>query len=260
MKNRSAIICLFMTFTLAGFPARLISADILTHVSVVSADDFLASPDENPPRVEKVYISKEYSHFAEDFHSDKTIPNYVDRYSFSVFRIEKGKLLRDIYFIANPEGIDGDGFYEIDYQVTKSNIKTRLRINEVRLERIVKKSEMRGDITDMLVAAIRDRISRIGSRSLSPLYRHYAHLRPFTAIRSAILPQKGRHTGVNALEFLGLLKGKYLYRAFLCNADSLSFKKEGDIARGYFLYLSYDDERKGIDCYYTVVDFPASVE
>ncbi len=253
MKIHTAGFMFAILFSMLGFMYAY--GEQSPRVAVIPADQFLSAPDESPPVVECAYISKSYFHIAENLHTDRSMPNYAGRYSFAAFRIIKGKLYRDLFFVTNPEGIAESGFYMIDYKVLKSSVRSGLRTNEILISRAVKASRKIEEVNSVLRSLVKKHSSAVVLKNLKQLNSRYSNLAPIENIESCLFPGTGGRRGVDAAEYLGFVGGRYLYRVFLSNADNARYKKENSVARGYFLYVSFDFDGTECDYMYTVVDY-----
>lgn len=254
-KHFILLLFVFLSSCMMEFWSRDVSAEGVIRVFIVPASAFLSAPDEKPPRVETAYVSRTYFHIAENLHDDRTMPNYAGRYSFTAFRMVNSVLYRDLFFITNPADITEEGFYSIDYRILKSGVRSGLRTNEITLLKAEKSSLSMTVLETALVNLLRSRMSAIVPENLSPINAFYSDLAPLKKIGSSLFPDKGRRSGIRAMEYLGCSGGKYLFRMFLANADTEKRKKEYTIARGYYLYVSFDYENDDCDCVYTVIDY-----
>jgi hypothetical protein len=260
MKRRSVVFTSIMYgFVLSvllsvGSVSPVYGASPVPTVRVTVSPDFLGVPEGEVPYVESAFISRRYSHFSEDGHLDRSIPNYIDQCSFMVFRIVNGKLFRDVYLIMNPEGITSGGFYDIEYQLIQSTVRATLRINEIKILRLAPSKMSLDTRYEDLFGAMQNAGKKLLPSSLSPLYRRHRMLarvkitiKQFDPIRAG--------TGRSGYEYLGSFNGKDLFRIRLFNADTERYKREWDFARGFFCYLVYDRNSGALETYYAVVDY-----
>ena len=254
-KHFILLLFVFLSSCLTEFWSRDVRAEGVVRVFIVPASAFLSAPDEKPPHVEIAYVSRTYFHIAENLHEDRTMPNYAGRYSFTAFRMVNAVLYRDLFFITNPADIAEEGFYSIDYRILKSGVRSGLRTNEISLLKAEKSSLSMSVLEAALVKLLKDRRSAIVPENLSPINALYSDLSPLKNVGSALFPDKGKRSGIRAMEYLGYSGGKYLFRMFLSNADNEKRKKEYTVARGYYLYASFDYENDDCDCVYTVIDY-----
>jgi len=256
MKKHFALLLFFFLLAyLTEFRIKDIRAEGVMRVFVVPASVFLSAPDVKPPRVETAYVSRTYFHIAENLHEDRTMPNYAGRYSFAAFRMVDSVLYRDLFFITNPADIVEEGFYSIDYRILKSSVRSGLRTNEIALLKAEKSSLSMSAIESALVNLLKSRRSLLVLEDLSPINAYYSDLSPLKNVGSSLFPDKGRRSGIRAMEYLGCSGGKYLFRMFLANADNEKRKKEYTVSRGYYLYVSFDYKNDDCDCVYTVIDY-----
>lgn len=237
------------------------SAAAPVKLSIHVAPDFLSRADAyaDPVIPDEVYISKKYIHFSEDYHADKSVRSYVDRCSFTRFTMKKGKLVRDVFFLINPEGVDEDGFYRIQCDIVKKEVRAGIRLFDVRVARISRLPTRLAAIRSEFQKKLLSVGDELGTADLSPLYS--ADPRPVkvaslpAAVRSALNSKAGE-----ALEYLGGGAGRHLFRFAIGNADTDAQKKERNTARGYFCYLDYDVTRSRIDAYYSIVDYSVYIK
>lgn len=201
-----------------------------------------------------VYITKQFSHFSEDLHLDRSLQVFQNRVSFLCFRITGGKLQRDVFFITNPEGVDDEGFYRVQYSVIRSSIKGTLRFHEVQIQRVTKLPDSLDLIRREMVSMLKAQGKKCMPGTLTPLIRRYEKIARISVTMKQFFPTDARR-GMNAPDYLGMSQGRHLFRCLISNADSEAYKKEWDVARGLFCYISYDREAKTADLYYTIVDY-----
>ena len=256
MKKHLVLLLLVFLFScLTGFWIGDVRAESALRVFIVPASAFLSVPDDKPPYVDTAYISRTYFHIAENLHEDRMMPNYAGRYSFTAFRMVNYVLYRDLFFISNPSDIQEEGFYSIDYKVLKSSVRSGLRTNEISLLKSTKSSLEISALESALAKLLKRKMSMLVPDNLSPINAYYSDLSPLNNVGSALFPVKGRRSGINAMEYLGYSDGKYLFRMFLANADNEKRKREYTVARGYYLYASFDYKNDACDCVYTVIDY-----
>ena len=246
---------------IAAAVAAAASADAPVKLSIHVVPDLISRADAytDPVIPDEVYISKKYIHFSEDYHADKSVRSFVDRCSFTRFSLKKGKLVRDVFYLINPEGVDEDGFYRIQCDIVKKEVRSTIRIFDVRVARISKLPTRLAVIRSEFQKKLLSVGDELGTADLTPLYA--ADPRPVkvsslaSIVRTALTSKGGE-----ALEYLGGGAGRHLFRFAIGNADTETQKKERNTARGYFCYLDYDVTRSRIDAYYSVVDYSVYIK
>ncbi|MGL4368359.1 MAG: hypothetical protein ACRCUT_01610 [Spirochaetota bacterium] len=236
-----------------------VSAAVKLTVSVVS--DIAASADVygDPDIPDEVFITQKYVHFSEDYSSDRQVRSFVDRPSFTGFAVKNGKLSRDLFFIINPEGIDGDGFYRIECDIVKKEVRATIRIYDVRLLRIVKSGTALDSQKSALVKKLISSGSQLSAADLSPLYAANPGGARLKNIKGCIESLKVK-SGIDKIEYLGGGSGRHLFRIFLGGADTESQKVKRGAARGYFCYIDYDAVGGKIDAYFTMVEYSVYIK
>ena len=240
----------------ASFPAAAETV-LFTH----AAPSFIASSDiySDPIIPEEVYISKKYIHFSEDFQADKNVRSYIDRASFMVFTIKNGKLIRDLFFILNPEGIEDNGFYQIQCDVVKKEVRSTLRIYDVRVVRISKSATRMEDVRKGLAGKLEKSVGQLSSVDMSSLYVSNPQGVKVKNLKTYIVPLV-KSRGLGSIEYLSGGGGRHLFRFMICNADSEKQKVERNTSRGYFVYVLYDIVHDRIDCYYALIDYSVYIK
>jgi hypothetical protein len=250
---------LIIAFILISAAAAALTAGV--RLSIHVNPDMLSRADAyaDPVIQDEVFISKKYIHFSEDYHLDKAVRSYIDRCSFSSFVFKKGKLTRDLFFIINPEGVDEDGFYRIQCSIVKKEVRSTIRIFDVRITRLQKLPTRIAVIRSEFVKKLSTVSDELGTADLAPIYAADPRAVKVSALSSRIrtvLSEKG----ADSLEYLGGGAGRHLFRFMIGNADSEAQKRERSAARGYFCYLDYDVTRSRIDAYYTLVDYSVYIK
>ena len=251
MKRYIRIIFAVSLLSNAFFP---VSADTKITTSVIPS--FLSPSDvySDPVIPDEVFVSRKYIHFSEDYQADKNVRSYIDRPSFMVFTLKDGRLVRDTFFILNPEGIDDNGFYRLQCDIVKKEVRPTIRIYDVRVVRIQKSATRMDDVRRSLSKKLTGSAGVLAAADLTPLYNvnpQGVKLKNLKEYVSA--PHKSR--GIDSLEYICGGNGRHLLRFLLSNADSEKQKVERNTARGYFCYVYYDTVRDRIDCYYVLVDY-----
>lgn len=251
----------FALLALLAAGAAAVFADAPVKLSIHVVADFLSRADAyaDPVLPDEVYISKKYIHFSEDYHSDKSVRSFVDRCSFTRFTLHKGKLLRDVFFVINPEGVDEDGFYRIQCDIVKKEVRSTIRIFDVRVTRIMKLPTRLSVIRTEFQKKLLFVGDELGTADLSPLYSVVPRPVKVSSLASTVKTALASKGG-ESLEYLGGGAGRHLFRFAIGNADTEAQKKERNTARGYFCYLDYDVTRSRIDAYYSVVDYSVYIK
>ena len=254
MKRKILLVLLTVSIAAAASAASL-------RLSIHVEPDFLLRADSysDPALPEEVYITRKYIHFSEDYHADKAVRSFVDRCSFSLFTFKKGKLSRDVFYIINPEGFDEDGFYRIQCDIVKKEVRSTIRLYDVRVDRISKLPTRLSSIRSEFSKKLASVADELGTADLSPLYltepRPVRVLSLPRAVREAALERSG-----DSLEYICGGGGRHLFRFEIGNADTEAQKKERSAARGYYCYLDYNVTKNRVDAYYSIVDYSVYIK
>ncbi|HCL55431.1 MAG TPA: hypothetical protein DHW82_00245 [Spirochaetia bacterium] len=199
---------------------------------------------------QKVFIKDSFFYFPEK--GRWGLKEYQGKSGFSVFFIRDGKLSRNFYFLKEKK-ITESGFYALDFKIINSKKESNACIYEIEDQKLEKIDFDLEQVEKRLFDQLEIKSYLLSETSLKVLQAKNPKSILLTLNEEYFWKSSIEKPYQKKLDFLGFYHGKYCFRIYLSNADSEEWKKEWDVARGYFAYIEFSPENLSV--YFTIADY-----